>query len=139
MLYNERLNIENNLKEFGWLCKDEFDTMDALTYDADSSYASAVHITSKLSYCLEYEKIKKDKTDLWKETAMKVLSEATVKENRLYKKLYYWEHRRWNAYTVMKGYRQPEKDEWDLYIQMAGKMLRKIRNCMFAYVNQEMN
>lgn len=125
MLYNERLNIENNLKEFGWLCKDEFDTMDALTYDADSSYASAVHITSKLSYCLEYEKIKKDKTDLWKETAMKVLSEATVKENRLYKKLYYWEHRRWNAYTVMKGYRQPEKDEWDFVYTNGRKNVEK--------------
>lgn len=111
-MYDERLNVKNNLKEFDELCREEFDGINTRKYNADSSYASAVHISAKLSYCLQYAGRDKSETDDWKYEALQILTHAVKEESELYKKLYYWEHRRWNAYTVMRGYRHPEKGEW---------------------------
>ena len=112
MMYDQRLNIESNLAEFDKLCREEFDFADTNKYDADSSYASAVSISMKLSYCIEYmmtsEAGVKNNND-----GIQILSEAIIKNSDLYKSLYYWEHRRWNAYMVMRGYRQPKNEEWD--------------------------
>lgn len=125
VMYDERLNIENNLKEFDKLCKEEFDLYNSKTYNADSSYANAVHISAKLSYCLEYQGFNKQENSCWKYNAMELLSEATIKNSELYKKLYYLEHRRWNAYTVMRGYRQPKDNEWDFVYTDSKKNVEK--------------
>lgn len=110
--YDERLNVADNLEEFDRLCICEFNEKNSKKYNADSSYASAVHISAKLSYCMEAEGIDKTKADNWVDKAIQLLAFAVENESKLYKKLYYWEHRRWNAYTVMQGYRHPNKGEW---------------------------
>lgn len=71
-------------------------------YTADSSFASAVHIPYKLAVCSEYSTDKE---------AIAVLKEAVRTKNTLYKKLVALEHRRWNAYMVMRGYRAPTEIE----------------------------
>ena len=72
-------------------------------YTSDSSFASAVHIPYKLAACNEYNA---------DEEAIEVLKGAIRTKNALYKKLVALEHRRWNAYMVMRGYRAPtEKEE----------------------------
>ena len=71
-------------------------------YAADSSFASAVHIPYKLAICHEYNPDK---------PAEEVLNEAILSRNRLYKQLVAFEHRRWNAYMVMRGYRAPTEAE----------------------------
>lgn len=71
-------------------------------YAADSSFASAVHIPYKLAICSEYDSSK---------PAEDVLKEAIIARNVLYKKLVALEHRRWNAYMVMRGYRAPTEAE----------------------------
>lgn len=81
-------------------------------YAADSSFASAVHIPYKLAICGEYQ------TDA---EAMEVLKEAIRTKGPLYKKLVALEHRRWNAYMVMRGYRAPtELEEERLLYHGAG-------------------
>lgn len=72
------------------------------SYTADSSFASAVHIPYKLAICREYQ----DDNE-----AMEVLKEAIRTKGPLYKKLVALEHRRWNAYMVMRGYRAPTELE----------------------------
>lgn len=67
-------------------------------YTADSSFASSVHIPVKLAFCKE---IVPDKNPL------DTLKEAIQTKNKLYWKLVALEHRRWNAYTVMRGFRAP--------------------------------
>ena len=64
-------------------------------YAADSSFASAVHIPVKLAMC-KNANIKQDSVD--------TLKEAIRKKNKLYWSLVALEHRRWNAYTVTRGY-----------------------------------
>mgnify|MGYP000010670990 CR=1 FL=1 len=51
LMYDQRLNIDSNLKEFDNMCNEEFEIINSDKYDADSSYASAVSISSKLAYC----------------------------------------------------------------------------------------
>lgn len=118
--YDERLNVEANYKEFEQLCLEEFNGINGKKYNADSSYASAVHISSKLSYCMEYSGKKKSDIDNWQDVALEILAESIEKENELFEKLYYWEHKRWNAYMVMRGYRHPEPDEW-VFVYSKGK------------------
>lgn len=71
-------------------------------YAADSSFASAVHIPYKLAVCREYQA---------ENEVMDILKEAIRTRNTLYKKLVALEHRRWNAYMVMRGYRAPTELE----------------------------
>ena len=75
-------------------------------YAADSSYASAVHIPYKLSLC-----------DNGKGSCLDTLYTAIKTKNDLYKKLVVLEHRRWNAYMVMRGFRAPtiQEEECLLY------------------------
>lgn len=118
VMYDERLNVKNNIEEFHSLCKEEFDVIDTQKYNADSSYACAVHISSKLSYCLQYNGVRK--TDNWESAALNLLADAVKNDDKLYKKLYYLEHRRWNGYMIMKGYRKPQKGDGD-FIYSDGK------------------
>ncbi len=113
VLYDQRLNIKSNLAEFDKLCREEFDFVNTNQYDADSSYASAVSISTKLSYCIEYMKTSNVEGKNSENDAIQILSDAIIKNSHLYQLLYYWEHRRWNAYMVMRGYRQPKSDEWN--------------------------
>lgn len=71
-------------------------------YAADSSFASAVHIPVKLAMCRNAD-AKKDPVD--------TLKEAIRKKNKLYWNLVALEHRRWNAYTVTRGFRAPTPEE----------------------------
>lgn len=71
-------------------------------YAADSSYAAAVHIPVKLAICREFNKEK---------DTLETLKDAIKRKSRLYKKLIALEHRRWNAYMVMRGYRAPSEQE----------------------------
>lgn len=123
LMYDQRLNIDSNLKEFDNMCNEEFEIINSDKYDADSSYASAVSISSKLAYCLEYSKENGLDTEYNGNKAVSILTTAIAQNNDLYKQLYYWEHKRWNAYMVMRGYRQPQKEEWDFVYSHGNKML----------------
>lgn len=76
-------------------------------YTADSSIASALHIPYKLNICKEaYPDA----------DASATLVNAIRTQSKLYKELVALEHRRWNAYMVMRGYRAPTKDEERKYL-----------------------
>ena len=68
------------------MCREEFDELDSKKYSADSSYASAVHIATKLSYCLEWEGIDKAKVENWQDVAIQILAEAVNNQSDLFKK-----------------------------------------------------
>lgn len=71
-------------------------------YTADSSFATVVHIPVKMAVC---------KSFLPDKEPLDTLKEAIRKKNNLYKKLVALEHRRWNAYTIMRGFRAPTIQE----------------------------
>lgn len=71
-------------------------------YSADSSFAAAVHIPMKLAVCKEMSPDR---------NALDTLKEAIRKKNILYRKLVAMEHRRWNAYTIIRGFRAPTLKE----------------------------
>ncbi|HIY02992.1 MAG TPA: hypothetical protein IAA26_14300 [Candidatus Blautia faecipullorum] len=80
-------------------------------YAADSSFASAVHIPVKLAMCKNVD-IKKAPVD--------TLKEAIRKKNKLYWSLVALEHRRWNAYTVTRGFRAPTPKEEETLLYQNG-------------------
>lgn len=117
MKYDQRINKNNADKQFEESRITEFvdSPMDyevgdvkivenflGAKYEADSSFASAVHIPVKLAMCQETAP---DKDPLV------TLKEAIRKKNKLYWRLVALEHRRWNAYTVMRGFRAPTLQE----------------------------
>lgn len=112
MKYNQRLNISDTNSCFEEKFRKEFEMNDSREYDADSSYASAVHISSKLAFCLDYYQVELRDFEERTEKAIELLAESIEKKNELYDKLIVLEHRRWNAYMVMRGYRYPRNDEW---------------------------
>lgn len=71
-------------------------------YAADSSFAAAVHMPVKLAIC---------KSVVPEKEPLDTLKEAIHKKNTLYKKLVALEHRRWNAYTIIRGFRAPTVQE----------------------------
>lgn len=71
-------------------------------YTADSSFASAVHIPVKMAMC---------KDSNAGQDPMDTFMEAVRKKNKLFWKLTALEHRRWNAYTVTRGFRAPAPKE----------------------------
>lgn len=80
-------------------------------YAADSSFASAVHIPVKLAMCRNTD-TKQDPVD--------TLKEAIRKKNKLYWRLVVLEHRRWNAYTVTRGFRAPTPKEEETLLYQNG-------------------
>lgn len=80
-------------------------------YSADSSFAAAVHIPVKLAVC---RKAVPDQEPL------DTLKNAIQKKNRLYRKLVAAEHRRWNAYMIMRGFRAPTVQEETKYLYHGG-------------------
>lgn len=80
-------------------------------YAADSSFASVVHIPVKLAMCKNSEP-KKNPPD--------TLKEAIRRKNKLYWKLVALEHRRWNAYTVTRGFRAPTLQEEETLLYRDG-------------------
>lgn len=80
-------------------------------YMADSSFASAVHIPVKLAMCRKAD-TKMDPVD--------TLKEAIRKKNKLYWSLVALEHRRWNAYTVTRGFRAPTPEEEETLLYQNG-------------------
>lgn len=80
-------------------------------YAADSSFASAVHIPVKLAMCQEEDQEKNPLT---------VLKEAIQKKNTFYWRLVALEHRRWNAYMVMRGFRAPSLQEEECMLYQNG-------------------
>lgn len=71
-------------------------------YDADSSLAQAVHMPCKLNYCLNGASEKEQICEL-----VKIINEGKVRFN----KLVALEHRRWNAYMSIRGYKMPNESE----------------------------
>ena len=80
-------------------------------YAADSSFASAVHIPVKLAMCRNAD-TKKDPVG--------TLKAAIRKKNKLYWSLVALEHRRWNAYTVTRGFRAPTPEEEETLLYQNG-------------------
>ena len=80
-------------------------------YAADSSFASAVHIPVKLAMC---------KNANTKQDSVDTLKEAIRKKNKLYWNLVALEHRRWNAYTVTRGFRAPTSKEEETLLYQNG-------------------
>ena len=80
-------------------------------YAADSSFASVVHIPVKLAMCKDSEP---------KKNPLNILKEAIRKKNKLYWKLVALEHRRWNAYTVTRGFRAPTLQEEETLLYRDG-------------------
>ena len=80
-------------------------------YAADSSFASAVHILVKLAMC---------KNANTKQDSVDTLKEAIRKKNELYWSLVALEHRRWNAYTVTRGFRAPTSKEEETLLYQNG-------------------
>lgn len=80
-------------------------------YNADSSLASAVHIPVKLAACREFAP-DVDPVDS--------LKQAIREKNRLYGRLCMLEHRRWNAYMIMRGYRAPSVQEEQTLLYQGG-------------------
>lgn len=80
-------------------------------YAADSSFASAVHIPVKLEMCEAADS---------KKAAEDTLKEAICRKNKLYWELVALEHRRWNAYTVTRGFRAPTPEEEETLIYQNG-------------------
>ena len=68
-------------------------------YNVDSSYANAVHSKYKLAFCKQETK----STDV-----VSTFVSAINSKNTLYNRLLELEHRRWNAFMAMRGYRLPE-------------------------------
>lgn len=113
MRYNQRVNRDEVDRQFEASREKEFvnspydyeagdmgvvSNFIGANYAADSSFASSVHIPVKLALCKESVP---DKNPL------DTLKEAIQTKNKLYWELVALEHRRWNAYTVMRGFRVP--------------------------------
>ena len=92
-------------------------------YAADSSFASVVHIPVKLAMCKDSEP---------KKNPLNILKEAIRKKNKLYWKLVALEHRRWNAYTVTRGFRAVSYTHLDVYKRQEQKRwLKQMRSLFF--------
>lgn len=111
--YDQRASKKKCDKEFDELFKTEFiesnyeDLMTSFVganYNADSSLASAVAISSKLYFCSEYSKSDDE--------SVNILMDAVNTKNKLYNKLIIFEHERWVAYMAARGYRMPKPDEY---------------------------
>ena len=109
--YNQRLNVEKYNKEFDELCLKEFSKNDDVSYNADSSYASATHIPVKIDYCLDFCEVSvKDEKERYQK-GLELLNNAIQKKDELYNRLVCLEHQRWNAFMVMLGYSYPKEGE----------------------------
>lgn len=114
--YDPQANKKQKTEEFQNCFKKEFidspeDTDDIFVsinnftgrdYNADSSLAQAVHMPCKLNYCLKDASEKEQICKL-----VKIINEDEVRFNRLVA----LEHRRWNAYMAIRGYKMPTKKE----------------------------
>ena len=85
-----------------------------------SSYASAVHIPIKLRSCESY--IEGEETT--EEILVKAINAGKSKKEDCYKDLYnelvVLEHRRWMAYAISEGWKQPDKAVLDTYLYQKG-------------------
>ena len=126
MKYDQRVNKTNVDRQFDRSYNEEFikSPMDyeigdisvvgnfiGSNYACDSSYASAVHAPVKLDTCREASGMV-DPLDIMKD--------AIQKKNELYWKLVVLEHRRWNAYIVMRGFRAPTTKEEETLLYQNG-------------------
>lgn len=130
---DQRLNVENNIKEFEETCKNEFHFPQSKSYNADASYASAVHIFSKLAYCLAYHHVECTDAEEREEKGLELLAQAIEKQSELFDQLTVLEHKRWNAYMVMRGYRYPHENEWGFVYNGTYKNVdkdRKLHVCL---------
>ncbi|MEG1502307.1 MAG: hypothetical protein RR370_02850 [Synergistaceae bacterium] len=80
-------------------------------YSADSSFAAVVHIPMKLAICKEA---------VPDQDPLDTLKDAIRRKNNLYRKLVAMEHRRWNAYILMRGFRAPTVQEEIKYLYHEG-------------------
>lgn len=125
--YALKENERANFKKITGKLYDETDEKNI--YDQKSSYASAVHIASKLKYCESHESIptnisEKEKKEKAVELLVKAIntgkdiSQKTEDDalNQLYNNLVVLEHHRWMAYTISEGWKRPTKDELDKYL-----------------------
>ena len=71
-------------------------------YNCDSSLTNAVHEKYKYHFC--------DESGTEKEQIM-AMNAAIEERSDIYKELVKWEHRRWNAFMISRGYRYPGKTE----------------------------
>lgn len=90
-------------------------------YTADSSLAAALHIPYKLAACRDFCGSVEPE-----ETLKRAIKCSDKESEALYGKLVALEHRRWNAYMVMRGYRAPTEAEEEkyLYRQRDGRFSR---------------
>lgn len=108
--FDETFNAEESMCAFKKEFNEEYAT-NAFTekkhkYDVDSSLFCAAHIPYKLKYCKEYAREKGEEKQ-----AQQILIDAVNNNNILFKKLMGLEHRRWNAYMLIRGYHYPSENE----------------------------
>lgn len=96
----------------GTECRDILGYFKGYNYNADSSYACAVHIPYKLAFAGSFGKKSRSAT-----APMERFGDAITKKNELYERLVALEHKRWMAYMATWGFRAPSADETDyLYV-----------------------
>lgn len=99
MTYDQRRNRDDQFAAFDAMMAGEFDSDEAVSYNADSSLAAAVFFSVHFALCGD----------------LAALSQAIAERNERYQQMMALEHRRWVAYMAMRGYRAPrwEAGEWD--------------------------
>lgn len=117
----ENINFAYELKGNERAHFEEFNENDKKKrYKQKSSYASAVHITSKINYC---EKFTDENIPEALEVLVKAINAGKAEPNKadekfleIYNDLVVLEHHRWMAYTISEGWKKPTKDELDKYL-----------------------
>lgn len=106
--YDQRSNEAQNRAAFAEQYRHEFVDCDTDSYGADSSFAAAAHISSKLALCrmLAAREGRPDADPLAE------LTEACRKHDARFSALSVLEHRRWCAFMAMRGYRRPTDEEF---------------------------
>ncbi len=140
MKYDQRIGLEEADRRFKESYKTEFidspldyekgdlavmSSFRGAGYAADSSLAAAVHVPVKLAVFGKKdtgpENPENPEERLSKYLLQKdSLNEAVCKKNGLYWELVALEHRRWNAYMVMRGFRAPTVEEEEAYLYKDG-------------------
>lgn len=106
--YDQRSSEAQNRAEFAAQYEHEFILCDTDAYGADSSFAAAAHISSKLALCrlLAAREGRPDADPLAE------LTEACRTHDARFSALSVLEHRRWCAFMAMRGYRRATDEEF---------------------------
>ena len=107
MKYNQNTSCKTADEDFMKSFDKEFNAsasnFHGADYKADSSIACAMHIPYKLELC-------KTLGDF--NNAERILSKSIVHRDHIYKNLVELEHKRWNVFMALRGFRAPTEEEY---------------------------